>query len=88
MVPLYLCAVIQITFGFWARQPSIALVMANFCLILKCFLFLVIAWLLETRHLIFYLERLHKIQAQLENWRNEFRVRKNIRIAAANQGGA
>lgn len=72
-VPLYFYAVIQFSFGSWANEESVAFVMATMCLVLKCFLSFVIAWLLTTRHLVFYMERMHTTRSQLENWRKEFR---------------
>ncbi len=74
LAPLYLYAIIQISYAFWSNK-EVVLLMANLCLILKCLLFIVIAWLLSTKHLIFYLERIHKTKVHLESWRNEFRSR-------------
>src|SRR5258708_22996221 len=31
---LYLYAVLQISFGFWSKQPTVALIMSSFCLVL------------------------------------------------------
>jgi hypothetical protein len=85
MAGLYLYAVVQISFGFWDR-PEIGLVMGNVCLILKCLLSLVIAWLLTTRHLLFYLERVHSSRSELAVWRNEFRTQRIAQIKPFSAG--
>lgn len=69
---LYFYAVVQASFGFWPRHPGIALVMANVGLLLKCLLSLVIAWLLTTWHLIFYMETVQQARFDLNNARGAF----------------
>jgi hypothetical protein len=81
MVLLYLYAVVQISFGFWTR-PAVALVMGNVCLMLKCLLSFVIAWLLSTHHLIFYMERLHGVRGELLLSRNQFRRQPLVNVNA------
>jgi hypothetical protein len=73
---LYLYAVLQISFGFWNQQKTIALIMSTFCLVLKVLLALVITWLISTRHLMLYMERLHWMQSQVDDWRKEMRERR------------
>jgi hypothetical protein len=84
IAPLYFYAIIQMSYGSWENQKGVALVMSNLCLFLKCYLSLVIAWLLTTKHLVFYMERFHKIRSQLEGWKNEFRSRRLITFSAVN----
>jgi hypothetical protein len=73
IVPLYFYAILQMSFGFWSKQKGVALIMVNLALILKCLLSAVIAWLLTTSHLIFYMEQMHRTRSQLDAWRTDFR---------------
>lgn len=70
---IYLYAVVQISFAFWEKPEAVGVLMANLCLVLKCFVSLVIAWLLTTRHLILYMERVRTTRSNLNQWRNEMR---------------
>jgi len=80
----YLYAVIEVSYGFWSDN-RVALLMANLCLILKSLLSLVVAWLLTTRHLIFYMEQLHEIRSDLETRKNAFRVNRIALMKAASR---
>lgn len=71
MACLYLYALAQITYAFW-RDDMIAFAMANVAWFLKCVLFMVIAWIITTRHLILYMESLYTIRTDLlYQWRRE-----------------
>lgn len=68
---LYLYALAQITYPFW-RDDLIAFPMANIAWFLKCVLFMVIAWIVTTRHLILYMESLYTIRTDLlYQWKKE-----------------
>jgi len=68
---LYLYALVQITYPFWQNQ-MVAFPMASVAWLLKCVLFMVIVWIVTTRHLILYMESLYTIRTNLlYQWRKE-----------------
>jgi hypothetical protein len=68
---LYLYVLAQITYAFW-HNDMIAFAMANVAWFLKCLLFMVIVWIVTTRHLILYMESLYAIRTDLlHQWRKE-----------------
>jgi hypothetical protein len=75
MAALYAYAIIQASFGAFEGSPTIKAIAFPTAFLLKCLLFLFVAWILESGLLLFHLEAelagLRKRQVELKRFRGE-----------------
>ena len=69
---LYLYAAIQGAWPAFQTHESLMMVLTFTALVLKCLLFLFIAWLFESRVMLFYMTRMRELDEELEAERLEF----------------
>ncbi|MCH9651404.1 MAG: hypothetical protein K0U98_24470 [Deltaproteobacteria bacterium] len=69
---LYLYACIQGAWPVFQSHPQLMLVLTFLALVLKCLLFLFVAWLFESRVLLYFLERLRQLDEGVRKERSEF----------------
>jgi len=72
VVLLYLYALIQVPWVQFADNELVETVMVSAALVLKCLLFLVVAWMLQSGVLFFYLDRLADLIANVESERDDY----------------
>lgn len=69
---LYLYACIQGAWPVFQSHPQLMLVLTFLALVLKCLLFLFVAWLFESRVLLYFLDRLRQLDEGVRDQRFEF----------------
>lgn len=69
---LYLYAAIQGAWPVFQQHRELMLVLTFLALVLKCLLFLFVAWLFESRVLVFYLARVRALDTDVARERAEF----------------
>lgn len=69
---LYLYAAIQGAWPVFQQHRELMLVLTFLALVLKCLLFLFVAWLFESRVIVFYLARVRALDEDVERERAEF----------------
>ena len=69
---LYLYALIQVLWERFGQDPVVEIVVISAALMLKCLLFLVVAWMLQSGVLFFYLDRLAYLITNVENERTDY----------------
>jgi hypothetical protein len=69
---LYFYAAIQGAWPALQQHPQLMLVLTFLALVLKCLLFLFVAWLFESRTLVFYLARVRALDTDVARERAEF----------------
>lgn len=72
---LYVYAAIQGAWPMFQSQPQLMLVLTFLALVLKCLLFLFVAWLVESQVLLFYLERVRQLDQGVAEERREYLAR-------------
>jgi hypothetical protein len=69
---LYLYALIQVLWERFGQDPVVETVVISAALMLKCLLFLIVAWMLQSGVLFFYLDRLAYLITNVESERTEY----------------
>jgi hypothetical protein len=69
---LYLYALIQVLWERFGQDPVVENVVISAALMFKCLLFLIVAWMLQSGVLFFYLDRLAYLITNVENEREKY----------------
>lgn len=72
---LYLYAVIQGAWPVFQHHDELMLILTFVALVLKCLLFLFLAWIFESNTMLFYLTRMRKLDRDVRSDRGEFLAR-------------